>query len=226
MKFWAIVPAAGIGQRMGAEIPKQYLEICGHPILWHTLSRLSACAGLAQTIVPIRADDTWWPALAASLPSDVVAVEGGEERCHSVLNGLRHLVGRASVQDWVMVHDAVRPCLSTSDLQQLIDRAPTLVHGAVLGRPVADTMKRCDASGVVVGTVDRTHLWHAATPQMFRLGPLLQAIEMAIADGVLVTDEAQAMELAGAMPTMIDGHPGNIKVTRREDLDLAGLFLT
>ena len=150
---------------------------------------------------------------------------GGAERCHSVLNGLRLLTPRAHDDDWVLVHDAARPCVRVEDISLLIERLRDHPVGGLLGLPVADTMKRADAAGNVLETVPRDGLWRALTPQMFRLGLLRAALERALDNGLLVTDEAQAVEAAGQVPCMVEGHADNIKITRAQDLVLAQLYL-
>lgn len=150
---------------------------------------------------------------------------GGVERCHSVLNGLHALAARAAEHDWIMVHDAARPCVSHSDLDRLFAAIRDEPAGGLLGMPVRDTMKRAGADSHVMETVDRDRLWHALTPQVFRFQMLLEALEGAIQTGVSVTDEAAAMEHAGHRPLMVEGRADNIKVTRPEDLDLAAFYL-
>ncbi|MGD9601315.1 MAG: 2-C-methyl-D-erythritol 4-phosphate cytidylyltransferase [Gammaproteobacteria bacterium] len=224
-RCWAVVPAGGKGARMGADVPKQYLELGGRPIIEHTLARLANHPRIAGVVVAVAADDALWPIVQSALPPHRVA-PGGRERCHSVLNALDTLVADADVRDWVLVHDAARPCLHPHDLTRLIDAAIAgTATGCILGTAVRDTLKRCDSSGVIEDTVDRTHLWHALTPQMFRLGELRQALAGAVADGRIVTDEAQAIELAGGTVRVVEGRADNLKITRPEDLVLAGLFL-
>jgi len=155
----------------------------------------------------------------------VMRVDGGAERSHSVLNALQFMQSNAAVEDWVLVHDAARPCLRTQDLDALIDQSKGHPVGGLLGVPVRDTMKRTIEGNHVSGTVTREGLWHAYTPQMFRLGTLLQALEQAQAQGLAVTDDASAIELAGMTPLMIEGHDDNIKITRPEDLILAEFYL-
>ncbi len=212
---------------MGSATPKQYLELRGRPILSHTLERLCGHGRIAGVAVALADDDGWWTEARVGEAHRVLRARGGEERCHSVLAGIERLVeAGAAGGDWVMVHDAVRPCVRGADLTRLIEE--TLGSGAdggLLGTPVRDTMKRTGVGGAVESTVDRERLWHAHTPQMFRLGALAEALRDAIDAGVLVTDEAQAIEHAGGRPVMVEGHPDNIKITRPEDLRLAALFL-
>lgn len=225
LRFWAVVPAAGVGKRMGANIPKQYLELNGRPVIEHTLERLLSHADIAGAYVSLGAEDEWWPDTAFSNHPEVVRVQGGAERCHSVLNALDELAKVADAKDWVLVHDAARPCVRKEDLDALIVNAEMYATGALLGMPVKDTMKRTDAEGIIQSTVDRDNLWHAFTPQMFRLGFLRDCLSRALQAGVLVTDEASAVEWAGYKPVMVEGHADNLKITRPEDLPLAGYYL-
>ncbi|MBM0493299.1 2-C-methyl-D-erythritol 4-phosphate cytidylyltransferase [Aeromonas jandaei] len=216
----AIVPAAGIGSRMGAECPKQYLQLAGKTILEHTLERLLAHPAIGQVIVALAPHDRWFDTLPVAQDERILRVEGGAERAFSVLNALHVAQG-----EWVLVHDAARPCLTHGDLDALIATAMTS-GGAILGSRVRDTMKRSDAAGNIIATVEREQLWHALTPQMFPSGPLRRALEEGLALGATITDEASAMERAGFAVRMVEGRADNIKVTRPEDLSLAGLFLS
>ncbi|WP_421143753.1 2-C-methyl-D-erythritol 4-phosphate cytidylyltransferase [Aeromonas dhakensis] len=215
----AIVPAAGIGSRMGAECPKQYLQLAGMAILEHTLTRLLSHPAIGQVIVALAPHDRWFDTLAVAADPRILQVEGGAERAFSVLNALHVAQG-----EWVLVHDAARPCLTHSDLDRLIATAMAC-GGAILGSRVRDTMKRSDAAGNILATVEREELWHALTPQMFPTGPLMRALEEGLALGATITDEASAMERAGFPVRMVEGRADNIKVTRPEDLSLAGLYL-
>lgn len=222
---WAVVPAAGVGRRMGGGIPKQYRSLRGRPVIAHALARLAAHARIRGVVVVLARDDRWWEERLPAAERDCLRAEGGPERCHSVLNGLRALRGHAAPADWVLVHDAVRPCLRAADIDRLMDALRDHPCGGLLGLPVRDTMKRADARGEVRGTVSREGLWHALTPQMFRIGALADALERVIRERVVVTDEAEAMERAGAAPRMVEGHPDNIKITRERDMALAELYL-
>lgn len=215
----AIVPAAGIGSRMGASCPKQYLSLAGKCILEHTLERLLSHPAIARVIVALAPHDAWFETLAVAADPRVLRVEGGSERAHSVLNGLHVAQG-----EWVLVHDAARPCLTHGDLDRLIATAMAC-DGAILGSRVRDTMKRSDGAGNILATVDREQLWHALTPQMFPRLALKRALEEGLTLGADITDEASAMERAGFTVRMVEGRADNIKVTRPEDLSLAGLFL-
>ncbi|MFM5659602.1 2-C-methyl-D-erythritol 4-phosphate cytidylyltransferase [Aeromonas veronii] len=215
----AIVPAAGIGSRMGADCPKQYLQLAGKTILEHTLERLLSHPAIAQVIVALAPHDRWFEALPVAADPRIVRVEGGAERAFSVLNGLHVAQG-----EWVLVHDAARPCLTHGDLDALIVAAMGC-GGAILGSRVRDTMKRSDGEGNIIATVEREQLWHALTPQMFPTRTLKWALEEGLLLGATITDEASAMERAGFTVRMVEGRADNIKVTRPEDLSLAGLFL-
>ena len=223
--YWAVIPAGGSGRRMGAAIPKQYLPLRGRAVIEHTVERLARHPRIRQVVVAVAADDRWWAGLHFDLPEPPLRAPAGAERCHSVLNGLRVLADRADDGDWVLVHDAVRPCVRATDVDRLMNEAADHPGGGLLGVPARDTMKRADVRGEVVETVSREGLWHALTPQMFPLGALAAAIASAVERGVLVTDEAQAMELAGHAPRMVEGHPDNIKITRELDMVLADLYL-
>lgn len=225
VRYWAVVPAAGVGSRMAAAKPKQYLPLCGKTVLEHTLDRLAAQPQLSGLVIALAPADPYWQTLDPDCTLPLWRVDGGAERCHSVLNALESLRERAAAHDWVLVHDAARPCVRNSDIDRLIENVGHHGVGGLLATPVRDTMKRCDASGTVISTVPREDLWHALTPQMFRLEPLWEALQRAIAEGALVTDEASAMERAGLAPRVVPGHSDNIKITRPEDLALARFHL-
>lgn len=228
VRYWAMVPAAGAGKRMDSTIPKQYLPLLGRPLIVHTLDRLLHHPAISGLVVAISAEDEWWPSIAATLrpAKPLQVVTGGAERCHSVLNGLEALRRQADPADWVLVHDAARPCLTIKDLDRLLTTLADDPVGGLLATPVRDTLKQADAAGRVVVTVDRSRLWHALTPQMFRLGLLYDALQAALARGLLVTDEAAALEAAGFAPRLIEGRADNLKITRPEDLALAEFYLT
>lgn len=224
-RCWAVVPAAGVGTRMQAERPKQYLPLLGRCVIEHTLQRLLAHPCIGGGVVAISSDDGWWPEVKIETDKPLWLAEGGDERCHSVLNALQILSAQAAEQDWVLVHDAARPCLRSEDIDELVRHCEAHPVGGLLAVPVKDTLKRADAARNVWETVDRSQLWHAQTPQMFRLGPLRDALQQALAANALVTDEASAMERAGHAPLLVEGHADNIKITHPEDLALAGLYL-
>ncbi len=223
-RYWAVVPAAGVGRRMGADRPKQYLKLAGRTVLEHTLACLLSHSRIEGVVVVLAADDPYWDALGLS-DSRLQRADGGAERCHSVLGGLRCLQRQAAARDWVLVHDAARPCLHHGDIDRLIDGIGAEDCGGLLGVPVSDTLKRCDAHGRILKTVDRAGLWRALTPQMFRLGQLSEVLARAVVEPQRITDEASAMEMAGHRPRMIEGRADNIKITRPDDLRLAETYL-
>ena len=226
LRYWAVIPAAGFGTRMQADIPKQYVGINNKTILEHTLERFCSHPKIEGVVVAISGNDEVWKTLGISSHPRITVVEGGVERCHSVLNGLRALSDKANINDWVLVHDAARPCLRKEDIDRLIDILDGHDVGGLLGLPVKDTMKRADNCCTVQETIDREDMWHALTPQMFHLGVLIDSLENALSKGMLVTDEAQAIELIGLHPVLIEGHSDNIKITRNHDLALAELYLS
>jgi 2-C-methyl-D-erythritol 4-phosphate cytidylyltransferase len=224
--YWAIVPAAGSGTRMGAARPKQYLRLGERTVLEQTLDTLLAVEAISGVVLVVApGDDAWQSIRPRYAKHSLEVVDGGAERCHSVLNGLEALAGKAAPADWVLVHDAARPCVRRDDIRALMSGVEADSDGGLLGVPVADTMKRVAADGRVTATVDRGGLWHALTPQMFRLEALRAALRQAIAANSLVTDEASAMELAGYRPLMVQGHRDNIKITLPADLALAAFYL-
>ncbi len=225
-RCFAVVPAAGVGRRMGADIPKQYLPLAGRTVIEHTLTRITAHPRIAATVVAVSAGDGYWPELAPRFHAAALHLaEGGTERCHSVLNALEYLTTLADEHDWVLVHDAARPCIRAADIERLVHTLIDHPVGGLLGLPLTDTVKRADARDEVLQTVSREGLWRALTPQMFRFGPLREALRDALAADRLVTDEAAAMELAGHRPRMVEGQADNIKITRPGDLLLAELYL-
>ena len=221
---WAVVPAAGKGARMGAEVPKQYLKLAGKSVLEHTLGLLTEQPVIAGVIVAVAADDELWPGVRASLANPVTTVTGGAERCHSVLAGITALHD-AGDDDWVMVHDAARPCLRAGDIERMVTELAGHAVGGILAAPVRDTLKRGNDRGDIIATVDRSNLWHALTPQMFRVGVLRAALDDALERGLVVTDEAQAIEAAGLVPRIVEGHGDNLKITHPADLALAEMIL-
>lgn len=223
--YWAVVPAAGVGRRMGGDIPKQYLKVAGKPVLQHTLERLLSVESLAGIQVALGAEDGYWPDLPCAGHPRIQAVPGGKERADSVHSALLSLRDRARPDDWVLVHDAARLCLTRSDVLKLIETLSDDPVGGILALPVSDTLKTVDSAGLITGTPDRRHVWRALTPQMFRYGLLRKALADAAEQGNMITDEASALELAGYQPRIVEGRPDNIKITRPEDLPLAAFFL-
>ncbi|MBI5449927.1 MAG: 2-C-methyl-D-erythritol 4-phosphate cytidylyltransferase [Gammaproteobacteria bacterium] len=224
-RYWAVVPAAGSGRRMQSIVPKQYLSLAGRPVLEHTLVRLARQPELAGIVVALSADDEYWATLAIKSDIPLYTAGGGSERHLSVLYALRDLASFAAPDDWVLVHDAARPCVRNEDISRLIHSVRDDPVGGLLAVPVTETVKRATEDQRVIETVDRRHLWRAQTPQMFRLQSLLQALEQVVSDRQLVTDEAGAMEYCGMAPRIVPGHADNIKITEPQDLGLAEHFL-
>jgi 2-C-methyl-D-erythritol 4-phosphate cytidylyltransferase len=224
-RYWAVIPAAGRGSRIGTDTPKQYLRLGGKPVLEYSLAVLGNHPRIAGVVVALAPEDAHWTGLRPSCSAPVFTVTGGTERCHSVLNALRALKQMARDDDWVLVHDAARPCLRSADVDKLMEALADDPVGGLLAVPVVDTLKRVGAGHRALETVPREGLWRALTPQMFRLGALTRALETAIAHGLVVTDEAAAMELTRVQPRLIEGRADNLKVTRREDLALAEFYL-
>lgn len=219
-KIIAIVPAAGVGSRMGADKPKQYLTIAGKSILEHTLGQLSQHPAISEIIVAISPEDPYWPELALE-KAKIRSVAGGETRAQSVQNGLQAINDEDA---WVLVHDAARPCVRLGDIDKLLQVVDP--QGAILAIPAVDTIKRANSQAQIIATEDRTQLWQAQTPQFFPALALREALTQALKQGVEITDEASAMEFMGAHPQLIAGHGDNIKITRPEDLALAAFYLT
>ena len=223
---WAVVPAAGVGERMGGTTPKQYLVLAGRPVIHWALAPLIRCDRIRAIAVATSSGDARFS--AAGITSEKVRrVDGGPRRQDSVLEGLKAFEAEAAPDDWALVHDAARPCLTDTDLESLLGRldAKPGVVGGLLACPVRDTLKRADSRGRSLGTVSREDLWQALTPQVFRYGALRQALEAAEVEGADVTDEAAAMERAGHHPVLVAGDPGNIKITRPGDLALCAALL-
>jgi 2-C-methyl-D-erythritol 4-phosphate cytidylyltransferase / 2-C-methyl-D-erythritol 2,4-cyclodiphosphate synthase len=228
-RVWAIVPAAGRGARFAASteasVPKQYAPLLGATVLEWSLRALLAEPRVHAVVVALAADDARWPSIAARLASPKLrATVGGANRQDSVANGLDALAAEAAADDWILVHDAARPCLSAADLGALLDAAGAAIrNGAVLAAPIVDTVKR--ELGDQVATVDRQGLWRALTPQVFAFAQLRHALKEAKLAGVEVTDEAQAVERQGLRPALVQGSPFNVKITRAQDLATAANIL-
>lgn len=218
-RLWGVVPAAGSGRRFGGEILKQYLSLLGQPVMLHSINRLFALP-LAGCVLAISVDDTTAPSLPYLRADKLHFVTGGAERMDSVLAGLEYLTAYAADDDWVLVHDVARPCIAEASLDQLWQTVTTQGIGAILAIPVRDTLKRA-AGQRIAATVSREQLWQAQTPQIFRLGELRAALLKARCDGLQVTDEASAMELAGYAVQLVEGRADNIKITYPDDLPLA-----
>jgi 2-C-methyl-D-erythritol 4-phosphate cytidylyltransferase len=275
MRYWLVMPAAGVGRRFGESIPKQYADLHGRAVMEWSLAPFlydSRCLGV---VVVLGQNDSYWPAVASRLPDvtgatrasgatlaaaladatrvaeraversggadtegvndpgltlpsvpavtlpKVTTATGGGERSHSVRNGLAALSGHAAAEDWVLVHDAARPCVSRQDVDRLLNRVQSHAVGGLLAAPAADTLKRAGESQEIIQTIDRTSLWRALTPQMFRYGRLCEALDRAHGDGRSPTDEAQALEWMGERPIVVEGSTTNLKITSADDLVIA-----
>jgi len=227
-QFWAIIPAAGVGRRMQADRPKQYLSLHNKTVIEHSLDRLLALDEVCGVVLSISDEDDYWAELDYRSPKPIHIARGGRERSDSVLNALTLLAEKLPDHKniWVLVHDAARPCVRIADIKKLIDRVGPDYPGGLLALPVRDTMKRSlDNIDSVEQTVERKGLWHALTPQMFRLDLLIHALQQALQKNLSITDDASAMELAGYQPQLVEAHEDNIKITRAFDLQLAELYL-
>lgn len=222
---WAVVPAAGIGSRMHAACPKQYLQIDGKTILQLTLERLHHLPEIRGIVLATRAEDEYLDQTMLEGLTRVSRVDGGSERMHSVLLGLRALSEHAHDEDWVLVHDVVRPCVTAGDIRSLLEELADDAVGGILATQLADTVKQVGEDRRIECTLDRRVLWAAATPQVFRYGLLCRALDAAVAAGQMVTDECEAMELAGHKPLVVQGRSDNIKITVPQDLALARSIL-
>ena len=220
-EFHALVPAAGFGARMRNELPKQYLPLAGKPMIAHALETLCACADIETVFVVLSPDDKQfhqydWTHFGDKLQTLFC---GGETRAESVANGL--LASELEPDDWVLVHDAARPCLTQAHLTKMITELRDDAVGGILAVPVADTLKRADKTQHIACTESRDKLWQAQTPQMFRAGLLAQALQQC----KIVTDESSAVEAMGLQPKLVEGDSSNFKVTFPQDIKLAELIL-
>ncbi|MBE5253497.1 MAG: 2-C-methyl-D-erythritol 4-phosphate cytidylyltransferase [Enterobacterales bacterium endosymbiont of Blomia tropicalis] len=219
----AVVPAAGIGSRMQASCPKQYLKIGQHTLLEHSVARLFSHPAIKQVIIALSPDDQHFSTLPLASDRRVLRVIGGETRAESVLAGL----DAARSASWVLVHDAARPCLHLEDLSRLLQVREQSHVGGILAAPVRDTMKRGEpGKAAIAHTVERDDLWHALTPQYFPHALLTACLTRALNEGINITDEASALEHCGYHPLLVSGRSDNIKVTRPEDLALAAFYLS
>jgi 2-C-methyl-D-erythritol 4-phosphate cytidylyltransferase len=225
VRYWLVMPAAGSGRRFGHPIPKQYAPLCGRTVIEWALAPFVSDARCAGAVVAIAAADAHWERIAARLPTIEVA-PGGGSRSDSVRSALLVLCGRARSEDWVLVHDAARPCLTEADRDRLLQELGSHALGGLLATPAADTLKRAADDHRVATTLDRTDLWRALTPQMFRYGPLCAALDAAKALCRSPGDEAQAFEWLGEHPALIEGSAANFKVTSLSDLALAEALLS
>ena len=279
MRYWLVMPAAGVGRRFGENIPKQYANLHGRTVMEWSLAPFlydSRCLGV---VVVLGHNDVYWPSVAKRLPDvtditrasgpgiaaaladatrvaeraaarsggadtegftdpglslptipavtlpKVTTTQGGGERSHSVRNGLAALAGRAAADDWVLVHDAARPCVARQDVDRLLDRVQSHAVGGILAAPASDTLKRTGENKEIIQTVDRTSLWRALTPQMFRYGRLCEALDKVHGEGRTPTDESQALESLGERPLVVEGSTTNLKITSADDLVIAVALL-
>jgi 2-C-methyl-D-erythritol 4-phosphate cytidylyltransferase len=224
--YWLVMPAAGVGRRMQTVVPKQYLPLAGRTVIEWSLQPFIADPRCRGIMVALANDDPWWSRLAIAAHLKIIITIGGGDRATSVLNGL-HAFSQAGVQqgEWVMVHDAARPCVDVDDLNALLAVAAQESVGALLAAPVTETIKRSTIGSAtearVAQTVSRDHLWRAQTPQLFRLGLLRDALGYALQRGEQITDESSAIELQGLQPRLVPGRADNLKVTLPQDLELA-----
>ncbi len=229
MRYFVVIPAAGSGRRFASPVPKQYAPLGSSTVIEHALGVFEADPDCAGIVVALAAGDAEWPAIASRRTRLIETAEGGDQRAHSVRNALRALANQVRDDDWIMVHDAARPCLHTTDIALLKRELAAHPVGGLLAVPLADTLKRALEPGSQVthvdATIDRDGLWRAATPQVFRFGMLLRALDAALVSGRMPTDEAQAIEWSGQRPRLVAGRADNIKVTTGEDLALAGAIL-
>ena len=220
MRIWAVIPAAGVGKRYSSDIPKQYLSLNGMPVLLHSINKFVKLDEIHEILVALNPDDEFWQKLNFSHPK-VKTINGGPERCYSVNNALEELSGRAENGDWILVHDAVRPCISDFDLNKIIEIVHDEDVGGLLACPILDTIKKVGDNLDVLKTIPREGLWSAMTPQIFRYELLKKALNAVLNSARSVTDEAKAIELIGLTPKIIEGDKTNIKITHPSDMVLA-----
>jgi 2-C-methyl-D-erythritol 4-phosphate cytidylyltransferase len=224
---WAVVPAAGRGTRFGGEMPKQYLAIAGRPMIEHSLRALLGHPDVDGVMVALAPDDPWWGGWRYLENKPIYTCIGGAERADSVLAALQALPATVSEEQWILVHDAARPCLRGVDLTRLLAIGQADPIGAILAAPVRDTLKRAEPGEDqrIAATEPRERLWRALTPQLFRRGGLIRALQSAMRGGLPITDEAMAMEAIGLKPRLVEGSDDNIKVTTPADVALAESIL-
>ena len=220
-KYWAIVPAAGTGKRFSADIPKQFHHLNGSLVAQHTLSRLLSIPVIETIVCPCDISSGYWSKISASENPRVRLVAGGDQRAHSVINGLVAIRDIAHADDWVLVHDMARPCIAPDSIGRLITQVGNHPVGGILATAINDTLKVVTPQGDIVSTVNRTEYRAAQTPQMFRYGLLLGAMQSMLNSNKIPTDEASAVEYSGRQAIVVEGRQDNIKITRREDLVIA-----
>lgn len=223
--YWVVMPAAGSARRMGAAVPKQYLPLAGRTVIEWSLAPFLQRERICGIVVVLSEGDARWSQTTLAGHAKIITTSGGAERMDSVLAGLQALETRAAAPDWVLVHDAARPCLSSTDLDRLLTELSNDDVGGLLAAPVVDTLKRADDQQRIDQTVSREKLWRALTPQMFRFELLRRALQSAVDNRVAATDEAQAIEALGLRPKLIVGDADNVKITLPEDLPRAERIL-
>jgi 2-C-methyl-D-erythritol 4-phosphate cytidylyltransferase len=221
----ALIPAAGHSVRFGGTTLKQYAHLMGQPVIAHSIEAVRSHAAVGSVTVALAPDDGIFDELVRPVYPWVNTVTGGASRAETVLKGLQSILERDSANEWVLVHDAARPCLSRNSLRSLLAIGLASPHGAILAVPVSDTLKLADEAGCIESTVDRNRLWAAQTPQLFRIRELAANLQEALAAGETPTDDAAAMERAGCRPLLVEGPRSNIKITGPEDLALAEFIL-
>lgn len=224
-QLWFIVPAAGVGRRMRSQQSKQYLALAGSTVLEQTLNALLAIDDIAGIVVAIHANDRQWESLVIADHEKIHNVRGGKERCDSVLAALHFLEDKMSSVDWVLVHDAARPCIQPQSVQKMINELHNDEVGGILAVPVSDTLKKVNDEQCIQATVDRSTIYQAQTPQMFRYGVIYRALTQATDHQQPITDEASAVEQMGLLPKVVIGCQDNIKITHSGDLWLAEMIL-
>lgn len=223
--FSVVIPAAGIGRRMGSTLPKQYMTIAGRPVLEHVMHCFLTHPALDRLVVVLRPGDVHWQQLACADDPRVQVTFGGDSRADSVLAGLKALSSQRQEDDWVMVHDAVRPCLTHALIDRLRDTVESKQVGGLLALPLTDSLKQVNDRGEVVASCPRDGYYRAQTPQMFRCHRLFEALSLAIASDLLVTDSASAMHVLGVSPCVVEGAADNMKITYPGDQALAEFIL-
>lgn len=223
-KFWVVIPNAGIGDRFGTETPKQYVRIHGKTVFEHSINAFLSQDWIAGIIVALSASDSYFQHLTVARHEKVKQVLGGKNRSDSVMNAIAYLKNHAAQRDWVLVHDAVRPCLHAEDLQNLITTLKNEQVGGILAMPLHDTIKFAEKQ-IIAHTVDRSHLWCALTPQMFRLQILAEALIYCQARDMKVTDESSAIEHYGLKSKLIEAKHPNPKLTYTRDFSFISLLL-
>ena len=225
-KYFLVIPASGIGKRMNSDIPKQYLHLDnGITILDQCLKTFLSIESISGFVIALAKKDTRFESSLFAKHSKLLAIaSGGQERFHSVLNALNSLDEIAEFNDWVLVHDSVRPCIKKNDIEKLIEEVSDDAIGGILANKVADTVKQKNTNGLM-STIDRKKLRMAQTPQMFRFGILKEALEKIIKLDMHITDESEALEYLGYSVRIVNGSSSNIKITNKDDIDLANYFL-